>query len=198
MPSFLVNLFYPAKRNYQDLIEELYDELDSDLRSYREVSCKASLEKIDAMLQFSYEMRGGFHKFFTFENENQLDQFLSKKEKEITLWEIQDNRNNHFSPIIYKYLDDIEEKVLTFLNKDELYKEISSTTDQGIFCVYDLKEQTEIFILQKKRFLKYDFQELSLKKAKKHFVDRDLRQANWRKIYALGIAFFVFYPISYR
>ncbi|NGX43543.1 MAG: hypothetical protein K940chlam7_01841 [Chlamydiae bacterium] len=151
----------------------------------RETLYKAVLDRqADGTLRWMTLNKFGSPEYRIFEKEKHLDYFLSQNEM-IDIWEIEDRRTNE-PKTLYKCCD--ADDNFTFTRKDELYREIASLTDHGVFCVHDLDTRKERYIQQKRGWLAHGFEEVTLESAKKTILTRETASSLMHKITALAIS----------
>ena len=160
------------------------DTTATDVEIPRETLSRAVLDRrVDGVLRWMTFNRFGSQECRFFKNEELLDYFLGQNEM-IDIWEIEDRRTNE-PKTIYKCCD--ADDNLTFNNKEELYREIASTTDHGIFSIHDLEIDEERYIQQKRGWFQYGFEEVSLEHVQKTILTREAAREQLCKSYAIGI-----------
>ena len=152
----------------------------------KEMLSRAVLDKqSDGTLRWMVFNRSGSPEYRTFKNEKCLDHFLSQNER-VDIWEIEDRRADQFKTLLYKWCD--LDEILTCHGQDELYRELASTTDHGIFCIHDLDTHGKRYIHQQKGWFYTGFEEVSLEQAQEmlHLREKTLEQR--RQTTVLGLA----------
>ncbi|NGX42610.1 MAG: hypothetical protein K940chlam7_00890 [Chlamydiae bacterium] len=128
-----------------------------------------------------------------FNSEKSLDLYLSTNQN-IDIWEIQDKREA-FPRTIYKY--HTWDKIYTYINKEELYREISSGTEHGVFCINNLENKENTYIQKKRGWFAYGFEEISREQAMQTIIEKEASKDTWRKGYAIGMVALAAAPTVY-
>ena len=151
----------------------------------KEMLSRAVLDKqSNGTLRWMVFNQSGSPEFRTFKNEKCLDHYLSQNER-VDIWEIEDRRAGQ-SKTLYKWCD--LDEILTCNRQDELYRELASTTDQGVFCIHDLDTNGERYICQQKGWFHTGFEEVTLVQAQEMLHLREKTQEKCRQTTALGLA----------
>ena len=140
--------------------------------------------QLDSALRWMTFNKFGAKEYQVFNSEERLDYYLSLIET-VDIWEIEDRRERE-PKTIYKCCD--ADDYSTFSTVEEVYNEISTTTDHGVFCIHDLNTHEKRFIQQKKGWFQYGFEEVSLENAQKTILAKEEAREKRLKSYALGIA----------
>ena len=152
---------------------------------YQITLSKAVLEKqSDGALRWVKLNKFGSPEWHVFIDEEKLDLYLSQNEF-VDIWEVEDRRAG-YPKTIYKCCDPDDEQ--TFQSKDELYREIASTTEHGVFCIQDLDTHEARYVQQKRGWFQYGFEEILFEKAQKILLMRKVSGERQNKSFAIGIA----------
>ena len=187
-----VNPFTPQVDYHESTTAISHDKTTAGVGIPGETLSSAVLYKqSDGSLRWMTLNRFGSLEYRTFKNEELLNNHLSQNEM-VDIWEIEDRRTGN-SQTIYKCCD--SDTNLTFDSKEELYREIASTMDHGIFLIHDLKTNEERYIQQKRGWFQYGFEEVSLEQAQKTILTRETAREQRCKNYAIGIATLAAAPV---
>jgi hypothetical protein len=147
--------------------------------------CKATLDReSDGYLRFKTPNRFGCLEYSFFVDEKHLDNYLGNA-SEIDIWEIEDNRT--YQPTtVYKYENGFGE-MLT-LTKEELFREMASGSEHGVFCIQDLKAQEKSYFQKKQGWLQHGFEEVCEAEAKKIQEQREASFQTRRKLFAITVS----------
>ncbi|KKL78467.1 hypothetical protein LCGC14_2024560 [marine sediment metagenome] len=114
-----------------------------------------------------------------------MDNYL-KGDENVDIWEIEDKREQN-PKVIYKYHNGWDEED-TFTCIDNLYHEISSGTEQGVFCIHDINNDQKKFVQQKQGWFQYGFEEVSFEKAAESLISRKAAKDQLKKCYVVGLS----------
>ncbi len=147
-----------------------------------ETLSKAILEKrSDGTLRLMTLNSSGCSEYRIFNDEECLDCCLRGYEN-TSVWKIKDDREE-ISRIIYKYDDGEEEK--TYSNKRDLYRELASFCDHGLFAI---RSGCKVkYIQEKRRWFHRTFEKLSKEQAVSIITENEKSKSTWRKVYTIGL-----------
>ena len=189
--SSLVNLYTSQGKRPSNIEVTVTDNTpDLQVEISRVTLSRAFLEsQADGTLRWTPLNGSGSKEIFS--NEEHLDNFLSQNEM-VDLWEIEDRRTST-PKTLYKCCD--ADEVNTFSTKEALYREIASGTDHGVFHLHDLDTHGERYIQQKRGWLQYGFEEVTLEQAQKTILTRKAARIQRCRSYTIGIAALAAAPI---
>ncbi len=193
----LVNLYTTITRgkvtNHQESKDVVSNNtLDPQVEIPTETLSKGILDvQTDGTLRLMAINTLGIAEYHIFLNEEQLDHYLSQNEM-IDIWEIEDKREKKLTTI-YKYYT--WDEVNTFTSKEELYKEISSGTEHGVFSIHDIDAKEERYIQRKVSWFQQSFEDVTLEEAQVTLLKGEAGLALRSQCYALGIAALVTVPV---